>query len=189
MSAVGSSTVGIRMRSTGAAAYILECTNSFSQKPLDCQMDTSGVTGTFKFQTFTASSTNYVQFNGGNGSSSGFSATPALAISSNRNVGINNGTYGTSAVGVLAIGTGTAPSGGRPADAFQLYSADIVAGNAAPHFQTENGGIIKIYQETTAVAAAALVSNLGVPLTSTDTIGGYTLLQVVKALQLQGLLA
>jgi len=145
MSAVGSSTVGVRLRSTNASTYFLECTNSFSQKPLDCQMDTSGVTGTYKFQTFTASSTNYVQFNGGNGSNSGFSATPALAISSNRNVGINNGTYGTSAVGVLAIGTGTAPSGGNPADAFQLYSADIVANNAAPHFQTENGDVIKIY--------------------------------------------
>ena len=45
---------------------------------------------------------------------------------------------------MLAIGTGTAPST-SPADAFQQYSADIVAGNAAPHFRTENGDIVKIY--------------------------------------------
>lgn len=31
------------------------------------------------------------------------------------------------------------------ADSFQMYSADIVAGNAAPNFLTENGDVIKIY--------------------------------------------
>jgi hypothetical protein len=73
-------------------------------------------------------------------------------------------------------------------DSFQQYSADVVAGNAAPHFRTENGGIIKLYKETTAVAASTLVSNLGTPLTDTDTFDGYTLKQIVKALRNQGLL-
>ena len=73
-------------------------------------------------------------------------------------------------------------------DSFQQYSADIVAGNAAPHFRTENGGIIKLYKETTAVTASTLVSNLGTPLTDTDTFDGYTLKQIVKALRNQGLL-
>lgn len=181
MCAVGTSTAGLRLKSSSGTAFQLECTNSFSQKPLDCQMDTSGVTGTFKFQTFTASSTNYVQFNGGNGSSSGFSATPALAISSNRNVGINNGSYGTSAVGVLAIGTGTAPSGGRPADAFQLYSADIVANNAAPHFQTEAGDIVKLYKTgtyTQTYNTASRTVNAYTPDTESSAYTGIDNLQV-----------
>jgi hypothetical protein len=74
-------------------------------------------------------------------------------------------------------------------DGFKQYSADIVAGNAAPHFRTENGAIVKLYQETTAVTASTLVSNLGTILTDTDTIDGYTLKQVVKALRNLGILA
>lgn len=46
-----------------------------------------------------------------------------------------------------------------------------------------------IVQPTTAVAASTLTSNGGTTLTSTDTIDGYTLLQVVKALRNIGLLA
>jgi hypothetical protein len=74
-------------------------------------------------------------------------------------------------------------------DKFQQYSADIVAGNAAPHFRTENGAIVKVYQETTGVGASTLVTGLGTPLTDTDTFDGYTLKQIVKALRNQGLLA
>jgi hypothetical protein len=74
-------------------------------------------------------------------------------------------------------------------DGYVQYSNDITAGNAAPHFRTENGAIVKVYQETTAVTAATLVSGLGTPLTDTDTFDGYTLKQIVKALRNQGLLA
>jgi hypothetical protein len=74
-------------------------------------------------------------------------------------------------------------------DSFQQYSADITTGNAAPHFRTENGAIVKVYQETTGVGAAALVTGVGTPLTDTDTFDGYTLKQIVKALRNQGLLA
>lgn len=74
-------------------------------------------------------------------------------------------------------------------DSFQQYSADIVAGNAAPHFRTENGDIIKLYKETTAVTASTLVGGGGTTLTDTDTFDGYTLKQIVKALRNQGLLA
>jgi hypothetical protein len=35
-------------------------------------------------------------------------------------------------------------------DRHWYYSADIVAGNAAPHFRTENGNIIKLYQQSSA---------------------------------------
>lgn len=40
---------------------------------------------------------------------------------------------------------GTAPSTNQT-DRFLLYSSDIVAGNAAPHFRTENGDIVKLYR-------------------------------------------
>ncbi len=85
------------------------------------------------------------------------------------------------------IKNGTAPTA-TATDTFALYSADITAGNAAPHFITENGNIIKLYRETTAVAAATLVSGLGTPLTNTDTFDGYTLQQVVKVLKNLGIL-
>ena len=74
-------------------------------------------------------------------------------------------------------------------DSFNLYSADITAGNAAPHFRTENGAIVKVYQETTGVAAATLVGGGGTTITDTDTFGGYTLRQIAQALKNLGILA
>jgi len=108
--------------------------------------------------------------------------------STSGNVAIGGTSFGTSSDKVLAQYTGTAP-GSSPADAYQQYSADITAGNAAPHFRTENGNVVKLYQETTGVASATLVSNAGTTLTSTDTFDGYTLQQVVKALRNLGILA
>jgi len=104
------------------------------------------------------------------------------------NLGIAQSTFGTSATRTLAISTGTAP-GSSPADCFQLYSADITAGNAAAHFRTENGAVVKIYQETTAVTAATLVGGGGTNITDTDTFGGYTLQQIAQALRNLGILA
>lgn len=46
-----------------------------------------------------------------------------------------------------------------------------------------------VQQATTSISSSTLVSNLGTPLTSTDTIDGYTLQQVVKALRNLGILA
>ena len=97
-------------------------------------------------------------------------------------------TVGTSGTGVFSIKNGTVPTT-SPTDQIQIYSADITAGNAAGHCRTENGAIIKWYQETTAVASSTLVSNAGTALTHTDTFDGYTVQQVVKALRNQGLLA
>lgn len=96
--------------------------------------------------------------------------------------------YETAATNTITIHNGTAPITSI-ADAFQQYSADIVAGNSAPHFRTENGAIVKVYQETTSVGASTLASGVGIPLTDTDTFDGYTLKQIVKALRNQGLLA
>ena len=66
---------------------------------------------------------------------------------------------------VFAIINGTEPSN-NITDAFQQYSADIVAGNAAPHFRTENGNIIKLYQQssagiTTVGQLVTVLQNLG----------------------------
>jgi len=104
------------------------------------------------------------------------------------NIGISQTTFGTSATRTLAISTGVAPTS-SPADCFQLYSRDITAGNAAAHFRTENGAVVKIYQETTGVAAATRVGGGGTTITDTDTFGGYTLQQIAQALRNLGILA
>ena len=62
------------------------------------------------------------------------------------NVGIGTATFGTSMVGGLAMKNATAPSG-NVTNCFQMYSADIAGGNAAPFFRTENGTVIKLGQE------------------------------------------
>jgi hypothetical protein len=68
---------------------------------------------------------------------------------------------------ILVIGNGTGiVSNPIYNDAFQLYSADITAGNAAPHFRTENGSIIKLYKQDlptnpTNAEIATFLSNLG----------------------------
>lgn len=46
---------------------------------------------------------------------------------------------------IFGIKSGTAPTSST-ADSFKIYSSDIVAGNAAPHFRTENGDIVKLYR-------------------------------------------
>jgi hypothetical protein len=69
------------------------------------------------------------------------------------------------------------------------YSNDITAGNAAPHFRTENGSIVKLYQETTGVVASTFAMNTSGILNDTATFDGYTIGQVVKALRNLGILA
>jgi len=55
--------------------------------------------------------------------------------------------YDLNARGVFYTQNGTAPTT-LVADSFGMYSADITAGNAAPHFRTENGNVIKLYQQS-----------------------------------------
>lgn len=59
-------------------------------------------------------------------------------------VQLANGLNAADGTNVFSITSGTAPTGNY-GDSFKLYSADIVAGNAAPHFRTENSDIVKIY--------------------------------------------
>jgi hypothetical protein len=55
------------------------------------------------------------------------------------------------------------------ADSFQQYSADIVAGNAAPHFRTEVGDVIKLYKQSS--AGIATVGDLVTILTNLGLLG------------------
>ena len=57
-------------------------------------------------------------------------------------------------------------------DGFRFYSKDIVAGNAAPHFRTEAGDIVKLYKHaavTTAQGIADALTDIGLLATSTIT--------------------
>jgi hypothetical protein len=74
-------------------------------------------------------------------------------------------------------------------DGYRQYSADVVAGNAAPHFRTENGAVIKLYQETTAVGNSTISVGGGNAVLDDTEFDGYTLRQIVKALRNQGILA
>jgi len=114
-------------------------------------------------------------------------ADARLTVTSAGNVGIEQTTFGASAKRVFAISNGTSPTT-SPADCFQLYSADISAGNAAAHMRTENGAVIKLYQETTGVAASTFTANVGVAVNDASTFDGYTLGQIVKALRNLGIL-
>ena len=95
--------------------------------------------------------------------------------------------FEAAATNCITTHNGTAPTVGI-IDASVMYSADIVAGNAAPHFRTENGAVVKIYQQTTAVTSATVVSGSGGNVKHDDTFDGYTVEQVVKALRNTGLL-
>lgn len=88
---------------------------------------------------------------------------------------------------VLMVTNGTKST--DTTDTFQLIAKDIVAGNAAPHFYTENGNEIRLYRETTAVGSATWVHNSSNAIHTDDTFDGYTLQQVVKALRNFGFLA
>jgi hypothetical protein len=108
--------------------------------------------------------------------------------SGNFYIGNASGIQAGSGQGNILFANNTGPTT-NVVDHHYYYSADIVAGNAAPHFRTENGAIIKLYQQTTAVAASTFVQNSGVTIQSTSTFDGYTLSQIVKALRNTGILA
>jgi hypothetical protein len=119
--------------------------------------------------------------------------TNLLSIVNNNNFHFeeSTGLLPTSGAGCIVMKNRTAPST-NVADRHYYYSDDIVAGNAAPHFRTENGNIVKIYQETTGVASSVLVPGGGPGtdfIMSNSTFDGYTLQQVVKALRNLGILA
>jgi hypothetical protein len=82
--------------------------------------------------------------------------------------------FEAAATNTFTIHNGTAPVA-NIADAYTQYSADIIAGNAAPHFRTENGSIIKLYTHsavTTTQEIANALTTLG--LLSASTISPST---------------
>ena len=69
----------------------------------------------------------------------------------------------------IVVSNGAANTG--LGDAFEMYSADQVAGNAAPHFRTENGDVIKLYTGASLTAGlTALVQNPALIFTPTYTL-------------------
>ena len=66
--------------------------------------------------------------------------TQAMTLDASGNLGIGTATFGTSAAGVLSLGTGTAPTTG-PADTVQLFSVDRSAGNTIPAVRCEGSGV------------------------------------------------
>jgi hypothetical protein len=88
----------------------------------------------------------------------------------------------------LSVLSGTAPSSSQAAS-FLMYSQAVSVNNAAPHFRTENGAVIKLYQETTSVNNAIFNQGGGTSVLDDSTFDGYTLRQVIKALRNQGILA
>ena len=184
--AIGSIANGISMWSTGLTSHNFQIKNSFHNL-FHVVGDPNSATATFRVGT-TASNTNFFNVHGRNAGGTGLTTDPIFTINSNGNFANGATTFGANAQFVFAHGNGTAPTT-SPADAYQQYSADITAGNAAPHFRTENGNIIKLYRETTAVAAATFVSNTSLIANDTATFDGYTIGQVVKALRNLGILA
>jgi nitrogen fixation protein len=98
--------------------------------------------------------------------------TQHFFVNSNTNIVMRSATalttgthYNSTATNTITIHNGTATST-NIVDAYQQYSADIAAGNAAPHFRTENGNIIKLYQQssagiTTVGQLVTVLQNLG----------------------------
>ena len=103
-----------------------------------------------------------------------------LLLDANGNFGFNQLTFGTNATKTLALGTGVAPTT-SPADSFQMYSADIVAGNAAPHFRVEAGDIIKLYKYIDA--------DFGNAIDSGDADTDDAISAIIAALTAHGLIA
>jgi hypothetical protein len=111
-----------------------------------------------------------------------------LTVRGDGNIGVGTALVGANGTSTISVGSGTAPSA-NVSDAFQMYSADIASGNAAPHFRTENGAVIKLYQQDNGVAAANFVAGIGTNVTTLDAFDGYTIGQVVKALRNAGILS
>ena len=75
------------------------------------------------------------------------------------NVGIGTTVFGTSAAKVLGMGNCTKPTS-FPADMFQMGPFDQAVGNACPHFWTELGKEIKLYQQAHIVDADGTLADV-----------------------------
>jgi hypothetical protein len=177
--------------STGRAAFISNAGNFIigSTTDIGAKLYVNGVT---YINTTSSAGDYYLQVGGGIYATNN-SVNLSIATQNNRfiageyGIGVGTGTFDASQTNGINVRSGTAPAT-NVADVFVMYAADITAGNAAPHFRTENGNVIKIYQETTGVAASAFTANTGTAVNDASTFDGYTLKQVVKALRNLGIL-
>ena len=120
------------------------------------------------------------------------------AWATNWEVGGRDGNWGLNSTGTQPANTtrgvfwqeiGVAPVA-NITDAFQQYAADATTGGtASPHFRTENGNIIKLYQQNTGTTAASFSANSSGIANDTATYDGYTMGQIVRALRNAGFLA
>jgi len=189
--AVGANTAGARLDvraqgalSTDIASRVRNITDSDDLFFIKGNSD-----GRLGFLGINASSNQPVLHLAGQSTTSG-NAPNILFSSSSINIrkgGTNQWQFVGGASGTMIVKNGTGGLGAS--DAFEMYSSDIVAGNAAPHFRTEAGDVIKLYKETTAVTAATFAANTSGIVDDTATFDGYTIGQVVKALRNLGILA
>lgn len=90
----------------------------------------------------------------------------------------------------IFVGTATAAATGNPTSGYYNWAFDDGSGsNVVPWFRTTGGNIIKLAQQTTAVATIARVGLTGNSVFDASTFGGYTIGQIVQALKNIGLLA
>jgi hypothetical protein len=75
------------------------------------------------------------------------------------NFSLGNGAMPTSGYNTLNLTNGT-PPGASLTDSFLMYSADIIAGNAAAHFRSEAGNIVKLYTQAFIAAPATTTTSL-----------------------------
>jgi len=122
----------------------------------------------------------------------------AVTVDAAGNVMVGASAVGDSAAKVVGVANGTDPTT-SPADMFQMWSKDQAAGNACPHFRTENGAVIKLYKEAALTAGLTQITHTepGTPdyaisdLTQTTPYGfasqdeGNTVLKVIKNLQVR----
>jgi len=164
----GSGTLSVR---DDGNLNLIGSTYDINTMPNTVNWTTSGFN--INIRTSTTSSGNFICMHAGSQNMSFFGGIFAIPVSGTRVIGISSGTAPTSVL----------------ADTFVIYSNDQTAGNACLHTRTENGAIVKLYQETTGVASSTFVANVGNNVKEDSTFDGYTVAQVVKALRNLGILA
>ena len=123
-------------------------------------------TARLQVETYVANSVDRTKFNfwATNG---GFNIAPTIigSLTCKSNLLLGTPTEDINDSNTLYIPNGTAPTSSIT-DGVKQYSADITAGNAAPHFRTEDGSVIKLYKQDlstnpTNAELATFLSNLG----------------------------
>ena len=95
-------------------------------------------------------------------------ATAMFLKQSTGNIGWWTNSFGNSSDKIMSFGAADSTPTNSPADIFQIWAEDVVAGNTVPHIRTEAGTIIKLYQEdaltakvetSTSTADSAVIDN------------------------------